>query len=264
MVVSHREPSISSNIRAIIEQLNLNPVERRRLIDKTRQENNTRCKSFPDGIVTVESQTPKISIGVYGCKDRSTEFRVPDRPITMRKIEMERSRSKVDTRQRLPTQKKEAPPVCQVKIEAPSTQMEREVRMERVITNEGKLECRSIVTIGSFKKDTTLTKDDSRTRSTTMPVLTKILPTGQRIIKREHITRIDSCTIEDKIADASGVSIRPLYKIEDCVRSKKPDTATNARIPRATKEHMISKEQTRAEDMVEVIDPSISARARSP
>lgn len=136
MVVSHREPSISSNIRAIIEQLNLNPVERRRLIDKTRQENNTRCKSFPDGIVTVESQTPKISIGVYGCKDRSTEFRVPDRPITMRKIEMERSRSKVDTRQRLPTQKKEAPPVCQVKIEAPSTQMEREVRMERVITNE--------------------------------------------------------------------------------------------------------------------------------
>lgn len=136
MVVSHREPNISSNIRAIIEQLNLNPVERRRLIDKTRQESNARCKSFPDDIVTVESQAPKISIGVYGCKDRSTEFRVPDRPITMRKIEIERSRSKVDARQRLP-QKKEASLVCQVKIEAPSTQVEREVvRMERVTTNE--------------------------------------------------------------------------------------------------------------------------------
>lgn len=34
MVVSRREGSISSNIRAIIEQLNLNPVERRRLIDR--------------------------------------------------------------------------------------------------------------------------------------------------------------------------------------------------------------------------------------
>lgn len=136
MVVSHREPNISSNIRAIIEQLNLNPVERRRLIDKTRQEGNARCKSFPDDIVTVESQAPKISIGVYGCKDRSTEFRVPDRSITVRKIEIERSRSKVDTRQRLPTQKKEAPLVCQVKIKAPSTQVEREVRMERVTTNE--------------------------------------------------------------------------------------------------------------------------------
>lgn len=133
MVVSHREPNISSNIRAIIEQLNLNPVERRRLIDKTRQESNARCKSFPDDIVTVESQAPKISIGVYGCKDRS---RMSDRPITMRKIEIERSRSKVDTRQRLPPQKKEASLVCQVKIEAPSTQVEREVRMERVTTNE--------------------------------------------------------------------------------------------------------------------------------
>ncbi|XP_072755969.1 uncharacterized protein [Anoplolepis gracilipes] len=246
MVVSHRESSISSNIRAIIEQLNLNPVERRRLIDRTRQENNTRCKSFPDGIMTVEPQAPKISIGVYGCKDRSTEFRVPDHPITIRKIEIERPRSKVDTRQRLPAQKKEAAPVCQVKIEAPSTQVEREVRMERVFTNEGKLECRSIVTIGSFKKDTTLIKDDSRTRSTTMPISTKILPTGQRIIKREHTTGIDSYTIEDKIEDASAGSIRPLYKIEDCLRSMKPDTTTNTRISRATKE------QSHTEDTVEI------------
>lgn len=127
--MSHREPSISSNIRAIIEQLNLNPVERRRLINKTRQESNARCRSFPDGIV-VDSQAPKISIGVYGCNDRSTEFRIPDRPIAMRKIEIERSRSKtMDTRQRLL-------PACQMKIETPSAQAKREVRMDRTITNE--------------------------------------------------------------------------------------------------------------------------------
>lgn len=49
--------------------------------------------------------------------------------------------------------------------------------------------------------------------------------------------------------DASAVSIRPLYRIEDRPRSKQPDTAN--RIPRATKE------RTRAEDTVEVIDRSI-------
>ncbi|KOC66857.1 hypothetical protein WH47_11921 [Habropoda laboriosa] len=64
MVVSHREGSISSNIRAIIEQLNLNPVERRRLIDRTKQE-DARCKSF-QGV----QPTAKISIGVYGCKEK--------------------------------------------------------------------------------------------------------------------------------------------------------------------------------------------------
>lgn len=73
------------------------------------------------------------------------------------------------------------------------------------------------------------------------------------------------CTIylpKDKITDASAVSIRPLYKIEDCltVRSKKLDTATNARISRTTKEQMIAKKQIRAEDTVEVIDRLISTR----
>lgn len=73
------------------------------------------------------------------------------------------------------------------------------------------------------------------------------------------------CTIylsKDKIVDASAVSMRPLYKIEDCltIRSKKLDTSTNTRISRATKEQMIAKEQTRVEDTVEVIDRLISAR----
>lgn len=72
------------------------------------------------------------------------------------------------------------------------------------------------------------------------------------------------CTIylpKDKIADASAVSMRPLYKFEDCltIRTKKLDTATNARISRATKEQVIAKEQTRVEDTIEVIDRLISA-----
>lgn len=71
MVVSHREVSISSNIRAIIEQLNLNPVERRRLIDRTKQD-NARCKSFP-GV----QPTAKISIGVYGCKEK-VDYEIPE------------------------------------------------------------------------------------------------------------------------------------------------------------------------------------------
>lgn len=133
MVVSHRESSISSNIRAIIEQLNLNPVERRRLIDKTRQSDNQRCKNFPDGIV-VESQAPKISIGVYGCKNRSAEYDIPSpigkTVIAARKIEIERSRSKAETRQRFSTQKKEAHTAYQVKKEAPATPVKRESRAE--------------------------------------------------------------------------------------------------------------------------------------
>jgi len=144
MVVSHRESSISSNIRAIIEQLNLNPVERRRLIDKTRQDGNARCKSFPDGIV-VESQAPKISIGVYGCKDRSTEYEIPSpigkTAIAVRKIEIERSRSKAETRQRHSTQKKEAHIACQVKREAPVVPVKTESRAERA--NEVKRRYRS-------------------------------------------------------------------------------------------------------------------------
>lgn len=139
MVVSHRESSISSNIRAIIEQLNLNPVERRRLIDRTRQGGNARCRSFPDGIV-VESQAPKISIGVYGCKDRVDEYEIPSpigkTAIAARKIEIERPRSKAETRQRVAPQKKEAHATCQVKKEAPAAPVKRESRAER--TNEVK------------------------------------------------------------------------------------------------------------------------------
>uniref|UniRef100_A0A0C9RZX4 HI_1514_0 protein n=1 Tax=Fopius arisanus TaxID=64838 RepID=A0A0C9RZX4_9HYME len=64
MVVSHRETSISSNIRAIIEQLNLNPVERRRLIDRTCDNEAIRAVSSP----------AKITIGVYGCREKNIDF----------------------------------------------------------------------------------------------------------------------------------------------------------------------------------------------
>ncbi|XP_076276060.1 uncharacterized protein LOC143206990 isoform X6 [Lasioglossum baleicum] len=82
MVVSHREGSISSNIRAIIEQLNLNPVERRRLIDRTKQD-TSRCKSFP----SVQTGA-KISIGVYGCKEK-VEYEIPG---SIRRMFEDRSR----------------------------------------------------------------------------------------------------------------------------------------------------------------------------
>ncbi|XP_074110628.1 uncharacterized protein LOC141534897 isoform X4 [Cotesia typhae] len=61
MVVS-RETSISTNIRVIIEQLNLNPVERRRLIDRTRETVRIRPVSSP----------ANITIGVYGCNDKTS------------------------------------------------------------------------------------------------------------------------------------------------------------------------------------------------
>nr|XP_031834092.1 uncharacterized protein LOC116427646 [Nomia melanderi] len=89
MVVSHREGSISSNIRAIIEQLNLNPVERRRLIDRTKQD-APRCKSFP----SVQT-TAKISIGVYGCKEK-VEYEIPG---SIRRMFEDRSRSKPEISQ---------------------------------------------------------------------------------------------------------------------------------------------------------------------
>jgi hypothetical protein len=138
MVVSHREPNISSNIRAIIEQLNLNPVERRRLIDRSREEDKARCKSYPDGMpgFPVDSQSPRITIGVYGCADRSTGFEISSpigagKSATTRKIEIERARSKADARQRLPAQKKEALVACHLTREIPAAQVEREVRQER-------------------------------------------------------------------------------------------------------------------------------------
>ncbi|KAK2581944.1 hypothetical protein KPH14_002392 [Odynerus spinipes] len=96
MVVSHRESSISSNIRAIIEQLNLNPVERRRLIDRTKDE-TVRCKSFQG----VQPSVPKITIGVYGCKDK-LDYEIPGAIRSSCKIEDSiRSRVKLaEARQR--------------------------------------------------------------------------------------------------------------------------------------------------------------------
>ncbi|EZA49927.1 uncharacterized protein DDB_G0284459 isoform X3 [Ooceraea biroi] len=272
MVVSHREPSISSNIRAIIEQLNLNPVERRRLIDRTRQEGKARCKSYPDGIpgFPVDSQSPRISIGVYGCSDRSTGFEMPT-PISAskatptRKIEIERARSKADARQRLPAQKKEAFVACQVTKEIPATQVKRGPREERA--KEGKFECQPIVSIGFLNKETTLNKDESCARSTTTmtttmptptPIVTKIVPKSQRMPQGENTTRIDITMIEDKVADASVVSVRSLYKIEDRLRSKQPEAVANVRIHRATREQMITRQQIRVDDTVEIIDRSIT------
>lgn len=68
MVVS-RETNISTNIRAIIEQLNLNPVERRRLIDRTRENVRIRPVSSP----------ANITIGVYGCNDKNDRNKIGTR-----------------------------------------------------------------------------------------------------------------------------------------------------------------------------------------
>lgn len=70
MVVSHRESTISSNIRAIIEQLNLNPVERRRLIE-ARGPEHQRCGIKQRQLQQVESmhqaqERTRVTIGVYG------------------------------------------------------------------------------------------------------------------------------------------------------------------------------------------------------
>ncbi|KAI4477549.1 hypothetical protein M0804_012666 [Polistes exclamans] len=96
MVVSHRESSISSNIRAIIEQLNLNPIERRRLIDRTKEE-TVRRQNYQG----IQTSVPKITIGVYGCKER-IDYELPGAIRSACKIEA-RSRSKlVEGRQRIP------------------------------------------------------------------------------------------------------------------------------------------------------------------
>jgi hypothetical protein len=73
----------------------------------------------------------------------------------------------------------------------------------------------------------------------------------------------DNCIIDlyarlckDKVADASAVSVRSLHKIEDRLKSKQPD-ATNVKIHRATREQMITRQQIRIDDAVEVIDRSV-------
>lgn len=75
MMVVSRETTISSNIRAIIEQLNLNPVERRRLIDYRGQES---VKSLPVPAVVVAQPRPRVTIGVYGCK-QPISYQICDR-----------------------------------------------------------------------------------------------------------------------------------------------------------------------------------------
>jgi len=55
------------------------------------------------------------------------------------------------------------------------------------------------------------------------------------------------------------VSIRPLYKIEDRLRSRQADTTVTVRIHRAAREPTIVREQSRVEDAIEVIDRSIAA-----
>lgn len=66
---------------------------------------------------------------------------------------------------------------------------------------KGKFECQPIVSIGyyakdtSFARDTSLNKDESRARATTVP--TKVPPKGQWApIKGEHVARIDVGPIE--------------------------------------------------------------------
>lgn len=92
MVVSHREGSISSNIRAIIEQLKLNPVERGRLLIDRAKQDSSRCKSF-QGV----QPTAKISIGVYGCRGK-VEYEIPGPIRRVCKFE-DRSRPKQETGQ---------------------------------------------------------------------------------------------------------------------------------------------------------------------
>ncbi|XP_043685287.1 uncharacterized protein LOC122637318 [Vespula pensylvanica] len=98
MVVSHRESNISSNIRAIIEQLNLNPVEGRRLIDRTKEDNTVRCKNYQG----IQSSVPKITIGVYGCKER-IDYELPGSIRSNNYKIDDRSRSKLpEGRQKIP------------------------------------------------------------------------------------------------------------------------------------------------------------------
>lgn len=91
MVVSHRESSISSNIRAIIEQLNLNPVERRRLIESrstgdlklsNKQHIHHQHQQQKHAALLVESVTrPRVTIGVYGLRQLDNNKNLQERSI---------------------------------------------------------------------------------------------------------------------------------------------------------------------------------------
>nr|XP_034188994.1 myosin-3-like isoform X3 [Osmia lignaria] len=195
MVVSHREGSISSNIRAIIEQLNLNPVERRRLIDRTKQD-NTRCKSFP-GV----QPTAKISIGVYGCKEK-VDYEIPEPMKRVCKFE-DRFRGKAEIGGRK---------IVGIKKEATATIEDHAVEEKK--ENKG---------VGSIRSTY---KIEDRPRSK---------PENRRTIlqaKREQFVRAED-RIEDKTEDESMGSVRPSCRIEDRPRSK-PEV--RQRIPPVIKE----------------------------
>ncbi|XP_054000062.1 nucleolar and coiled-body phosphoprotein 1-like isoform X6 [Hylaeus anthracinus] len=190
MVVSHREGSISSNIRAIIEQLNLNPVERRRLIDRTKQD-SARCKSFS----SVQT-TAKISIGVYGCKEK-VEYEIPGPIRRICKFE-DRSRPKPETGQKIAIRK-----------EAEDHAIEDKVVVDKAFES-----------IRSARK----TEDRSRSK----PESRRMIPPAK---KEQPVRAVDA--IEDKAEDESTGFVRPSCRLEDRPRSK-PEA--RQRIPPIIKE----------------------------
>lgn len=80
MVVSHRQVSISSNIRAIIEQLNLNPVERLHLVNEKQQRVRVQSSKFearprqrlPPGCIDLHVQLHKVAPHFY----RTVKFKL--------------------------------------------------------------------------------------------------------------------------------------------------------------------------------------------
>ncbi|CAK9825843.1 hypothetical protein ANTRET_LOCUS3780 [Anthophora retusa] len=199
MVVSHREGSISSNIRAIIEQLNLNPVERRRLIDRTKQE-DSRCKSF-QGV----QPTAKISIGVYGCKEK-VEYEIPGPIRRVCKFE-DRPRPKQETGQVkiLATIKKEAVAVAAAAAAAAAAVALQQDAADAV---EDKAEDK---TFGSIRSVVHI-EDQGRSK----PESRWTIPQAKK-----EISGYFEDTIEDKAEDESTMgSVRPSCKIEDRPRSK--------------------------------------------
>ncbi|XP_076760475.1 uncharacterized protein LOC143429010 isoform X1 [Xylocopa sonorina] len=184
MVVSHRESSISSNIRAIIEQLNLNPVERRRLIDRTKQD-SARCKSSFPGV----QPAAKISIGVYGRREK-LEYEIPGPIRRACKLE-DRSRPKQETGNQ--------------RIFSSAIKKEDDAAEDKV---KGKPYASSIRSACRVE-DRTRPKPESR----------RAIPQAR---KERSVRAAD--TIEDKAEDESGLgSVRPSCRIEDRPRSK-PET----------------------------------------
>ncbi|OAD57604.1 hypothetical protein WN48_01578 [Eufriesea mexicana] len=204
MVVSHREGSISSNIRAIIEQLNLNPVERRRLIDRTKQD-NARCKGFQD-----VQPAAKISIGVYGCKEK-VEYEIPGPIRRVCKFE-DRSRPKQETGQRKI--------IGSIKKEVAA--LEDDDAVEDKVEDKGFGPIRSACRM----EDRARPKPESR----------RTIP---QAMKEQSVRAED--TIEDIPEDEAKGSVRSSCRIEDRPRSK-PET--RQRIPPIIKDASSRIEET--------------------